>query len=111
MIRFEPRFRLPVLHMEMALVLHHASTWSEIAKVGLVVNSGGDGTHNPGSLHPWGLALDLDVEGDTFAATEQLYGYLARILPGAYDVVLERTHVHVEFDPHRRPPRLDPAFS
>lgn len=111
MLRFEPNFRLPLLHMEIALVLHHASTWGAIQRVDLVVNHGGDGAHGDGSLHPWGLALDLDTEGDRFEHVEQLAGYLARILPGSYDVVLERTHVHVEFDPHRRPPQLAPAFT
>jgi len=109
MIRFEPNFRLRVLHHEMAIVLHHASIWSEVNRVGLVVNHGNEGVHKNGSLHPWDLALDLDTEGDRFSDTEQLYAYLARILPGAYDVLLERDHVHVEFDPHRRPPALEPA--
>jgi hypothetical protein len=111
MIRFEPNFRLGVLHMETALVLHHASLWSRLAGVDLVVNCGSNGAHNPGTLHPWDLALDLDTEGDRFADTEQLHGYLARILSPEYDVVLEKDHVHVEFDPHRKPAVMDPMFA
>lgn len=110
MIRFEPHFRLHVLHMELAIVLHHASVWSNVARVDVVVNAGSNGQHSPGSLHAWNLALDLDTEGDRRADTEQLAGYLARILPAGYDVVPEPTHVHVEWDPHRRPPVMEPSF-
>jgi hypothetical protein len=111
MLRFEPTFRIGVLHEEMARVLHHASVWARLARVDLVVNCGSNGTHNPGTLHPWDLALDLDTEGDKFHDTEQLHGYLARILPVEYDVVLEKDHVHVEYDPHRKPAVMDPMFA
>ncbi len=111
MVRFSPTFRLGVLHLEIALVLHHASLWSRLAGVDLVVNCGSNGTHTPGTLHPWDLALDLDTDGDRAVDTAQLHGYLARILPRDYDVVLETDHVHVEFDPHRKPTPLTPAFA
>lgn len=111
MLRFEPTFRIGVLHVEIAVILHHASIWSRLAKVDLVVNSGSDGTHGKGTLHPWDLAVDLDTEGDRPADTEQLYGYLARILPLDYDVILEKDHVHVEFDARRRPAFLIPSFA
>jgi hypothetical protein len=111
MMRFEPSFRLGVLHQEIAIVLHHASIWSRLANVDLVVNCGSNGKHNPGTLHPWDLALDLDTEGDRLADTQQLYGYLARVLGVAYDVILESDHVHVEYDPHRKPAPLTPTFA
>jgi hypothetical protein len=110
MVRFEPTFRLGVLHIETALVLHHASIWSRLAGIDLVVNAGSDGAHRAGSLHPWDLALDLDTEGDRPDDIEQLHGYLARILPFEFDVVLEVDHVHVEYDPHRKPLPLEPRF-
>ncbi len=62
-------------------------------------------------MHPWDLALDLDTEGDRFSDTEQLYGYLARILSLDYDVLLEKDHVHVEWDTRRRPALLVPMFA
>lgn len=110
MMRFEPDFRLHVLHLELALVLHHASLWSLLTRIDVVVNHGADGTHKPGSLHGWNLALDLDTEGDRVSNTEHLAGYLARMLGPGYDVVLEPTHVHVEWDAHRRPPPLEANF-
>ncbi|MGB2711036.1 MAG: hypothetical protein WBC33_05920 [Conexibacter sp.] len=110
MMRFEPNFRLHILQLEIAVVLHHASLWSLLRGVGLVVNHGSDGTHKAGSLHGWNLALDLDTEGDRRDETAHLAGYLARILGPGYDVVFEGTHCHVEWDPHRAPPVLEANF-
>lgn len=65
-----------------------------------IVTSGTDGKHNPGSLHPFGDAMDLrrwdlDAIGKTATAVSQLRGALG---PN-FDVVLESNHIHVEFDP------------
>ena len=109
MLRFEPNVRIDYLGDDMSLVLHHASVWALLTGIGVVVNSMADGRHNPGSLHPWGLGVDLDTEGDRAADLKQLHGYLARVLPTDYDVLLESDHVHVERDNHRDKPKIDPA--
>jgi len=109
MLRFEPNVRINYLGNDLSLVLHHASVWALLTGIGVVVNSMADGAHNPGSLHPWGLGIDLDTEGDRAADLRQLFGYLARVLPRDYDVVLERDHVHVERDHRRAPAPIEPT--
>lgn len=111
MVRFESTFRIGVLHQEIALVLHHASIWSRLSQVDLVVDAGSNGPHKAGTLHPWDLALDLTTEGRHVSDLEQLFGYLARILPLDYEVALVPGHVCVAFDSHRRPALLVPMFA
>ena len=111
MISFLPTFRLNILHLEIALVIHHASVWSNLARVDVEINYGADGTHSANTLHAWDLALDLDTVGDKASDTAQLAGYLARVLPAGYDVLNEGDHVHVEWDPKRQPPALSPMHN
>lgn len=63
----------------------------------LIITAGTDGTHSENSLHYEGRALDLrtwDVSDVTAVAAE-----LRRKLGKNYDVVIEKTHLHVEYDP------------
>lgn len=65
----------------------------------VTVTSGLDGTHQAKSLHYEGLAEDYRTSD---APKGQLLGMVSEIralLGGSYDVVLESTHLHVEFDP------------
>jgi hypothetical protein len=66
----------------------------------LVVTAGLDGAHSAGSLHYYGLALDLrtryfDNDTQTEVAIElrkKLAGYFY------FDVILHESHIHVEYD-------------
>ncbi len=64
----------------------------------LVVTSGLDGTHSAGSYHYYGYAVDLrtryfDEDRKSLIASE-----LKKRLGGMYTVVLEKTHIHVQFN-------------
>lgn len=63
----------------------------------VVITSANDGKHKDDSLHYYGMALDLrtfSLNGrEAFVASE-----LQRLLGDSYDVVLEKDHIHVEFD-------------
>jgi hypothetical protein len=65
----------------------------------LVITSGLDGEHGPLSLHYFGCAVDLRSryfrQGEARKAAEELQ----RVLGHDYDVVVEPTHIHVEYDP------------
>lgn len=63
----------------------------------LVITSANDGTHKDGSLHYEGQALDLRSRNltDQVKARDMLQDELG----DDYDVILELTHIHVEFDP------------
>jgi hypothetical protein len=64
-----------------------------------IITSGDDGKHSANSLHYEGKALDFRTRhllpSDKAAIAEQV----ARALGDNFDVVLERTHLHVEYDP------------
>lgn len=73
---------------------------------GAVITSANDGTHMQGSLHYTGLAVDLRTRDLAPATIALLAAKLRARLNGnentnlPYQVVLETTHVHVEYDPH-----------
>lgn len=72
---------------------------------GAVVTSGTDGTHSANSLHYVGLAVDLRSNDLVPAQRELLVAMLRRELNGnaaanrPYQVVVEPTHLHVEYQP------------
>lgn len=58
-----------------------------------------DGTHKTGSLHYQGRAFDLRVR-DVIPERRKAFRDALRVALGPeFDVVLEATHVHVEWDP------------
>lgn len=65
----------------------------------ITVTSICDGVHSKNSLHYKGLAVDLrtrDLKGIT---ANQLAVRLRKALGNEYDVVVEKDHIHVEYDP------------
>jgi hypothetical protein len=66
--------------------------------VELVITSANDGKHGDKTLHHKGLALDLRTW--TLGGREmQVTTELAKALGNDYDVVLEKDHIHMEYDP------------
>lgn len=86
------------LKLEMRRVLVDAdSIWKYLGQE-LVITSGLDGTHSAGSLHYYGYAVDLRT--NYFNEEEKLEAVrmLKESLPHKYDVILEQTHIHVEYN-------------
>ena len=73
--------------------------YTEITGKEVTITSARDGEHMSGSKHYDGKALDLrtrDISRDTAAkVTVKLQNNLGR----DYDVVHEKDHIHVEYDP------------
>jgi hypothetical protein len=65
----------------------------------LVVTSGTDGKHMKGSKHYTGEALDIRRSNIASERVSMVCELLRARLGKNYDVVLERTHIHVEYDP------------
>lgn len=65
---------------------------------GLVITSMYDGTHMKDSLHYEGLAADLRISMVPRERLPSLVAALRRKLPRYWDVVLEKDHIHVEYD-------------
>ncbi len=65
-----------------------------------VITSLNDGTHGDTSLHYAGCAVDLRTHGlkDPAAVVQEI----KRRLNIDWDVLLESTHIHIEYQPRRR---------
>jgi hypothetical protein len=75
-----------------------AKIWMEMGQT-LVITSVCDGKHSENSLHYSGRAIDCRTR---YFSTEQKQELLQRVkmsLTDEFDVVLEDTHLHIEFDP------------
>ena len=64
----------------------------------LVITCGMDGEHSAGSLHYYGLAVDLRTNYFNPDQAAECADDLQEALSNMYDVVLESTHIHVEYD-------------
>jgi len=66
----------------------------------LVITHGTDGAHKPGSLHPFGNAVDIRSHDLTGAQAAQLLKDMKVFLdPAGFDCILEPDHFHIEFQP------------
>lgn len=101
MLQFQPTVRIGYLGPELANILATASIFGLTCPHPVVVFSIQDLTHGAGSLHPRGLAVDLDVLGNDPADLKDLYQWMRTRMPAGYDVLFENNHVHVEYDLHR----------
>lgn len=65
----------------------------------VVVTSGMDGKHMRGSLHYQGKALDIRRWNVPEEDLDEIVQTVRRILGKDWDVVPEKTHIHIEYDP------------
>ncbi len=70
--------------------------------VPLVITSVMEGKHSRGSLHYVGLAVDLRVNDLPPSEWEIVTDQVKAALGPQFDVVLEKDHLHVEFQPKER---------
>ena len=64
-----------------------------------VITCGVEGKHRKNSKHYVGMALDLRTRHLSQQQVTWVAKTLNAKLNGDYDVVVHRTHIHVEFDP------------
>ncbi len=90
---------------QIVLALTTANNLYRDEGVELVYTSGRDGKHSITSLHYSGNAVDLRIsdlaQKDSFLPS-LVRDRLAERLGLDYDVLLESTHIHVEYQPRRR---------
>jgi len=66
-----------------------------------VITAGLDGTHSAGSLHYYGLAIDLRISHEVAFSEEEVKQVVADLqaaLGMSFDVIPHATHIHVEYD-------------
>lgn len=86
------------LKLEMRKVLVNADKVWKAHGQELVITSGMDGVHSPGSLHPYGYALDLRTRYFDSAEHKSIAAELRAELGNKYNVVVHSTHIHTEYD-------------
>lgn len=87
----------------------HEKMWSAVDKIAkvysnhgveCVITSGRDGTHSAHSLHYAGKALDIRTNNiGSSADMAKIFQETKSSLGEEFDVVLEKDHLHVEYDP------------
>lgn len=64
-----------------------------------VITSARDGMHSAGSLHYYGLAIDVRNKYFTETEKKKVFAEIHDILyPLGFDVIEHTTHIHIEFD-------------
>lgn len=75
------------------------SAWWDHGLKRVRVTSISEGKHSTGSLHYRGMATDFGMAGIHRVKKRALSAAIRKRLKEDYDVVLEGSHIHVEFDP------------
>lgn len=65
----------------------------------LVITSICDGKHSATSLHYTGCAFDCRTKSISKEQATMIMSYLKGALPNDFDIVLESTHIHIEYQP------------
>ncbi len=93
------RVRLGEVHALTLMMMVIDAVFQEVLGNGATITSGVDGKHMFGSKHFIGHALDIRTRGIGGLELETITKKLRERLGIDYDVILEETHLHVEFDP------------
>lgn len=82
------------------VLLAAESIWkSHGREEGVTITSGTDGVHSAGSFHYYGFALDFRTHYFSDDVRMAVYSDLCYELDGKdYTVVLEKDHIHVQFN-------------
>jgi hypothetical protein len=88
------------LHTETLLGMHVADdTYKDFQCSEMVVTSVTDGRHSVTSLHKVGYAFDVRLPQRCSHSRERVIEILRNRLTPEFDVVVEATHIHVEYQP------------
>ena len=98
-MRLKPGVRVLGLQAGTLLAMQVAAEVLRGRDIELVITSVIDGGHSRGSKHYSGNAFDFRIRHMAPSQPEQVRDELSKALAGDYDVVLERDHIHVEYDP------------
>ena len=88
------------IELEMSVVLPVVASVFHQYGYDCIVTSCTDGKHSDNSLHYVGLAMDFRTRHiDKTAHLNIIADDIREALTDEYDVIIERTHIHIEFDP------------
>ena len=99
-LKLKPGVRMFGIRPEMVLAATIVtSVYSEFNNAECVITSITDGQHGPKSHHHKGFAIDFRTRHIPTGMLDTLRARVQACLGDEFDVVLEKTHLHVEFDP------------
>lgn len=81
------------------LAINIAEGIYNIHGIEMVITSVSDGKHSINSLHYMGFAFDTRIREIPQATLNAIFNDIKTALGKNYDVVLESTHIHIEYDP------------
>lgn len=71
----------------------------KLFKIYMVITSTTDGKHMQNSLHYKGLAFDVRTMDKTDSQVNQFVNFLKFHFDKTLDIVIEKDHLHIEYDP------------
>ncbi len=95
----KPDVNMAGLKPEILLAIQEAREVYRKFGAELVITSLGDGKHKAGSKHYHGFAVDLRIRHVDRRLWKIIAEGIEKAIGEHYDVVLEPTHIHVEYDP------------
>jgi hypothetical protein len=102
MMRFAPGVAIAVFTAPLAELFALCTEWSLLERRDVEINAVDNGTHGAATLHGRSLAADIDTAGDRPEDLLSLARHLARRLGPTWQIIVEATHVHAEYDTGRR---------
>ena len=89
------------LHIKIWDAIYLADEVYSAFGVDAVVTAGVDGEHGYASLHFVGCGVDLRTRTLSESNITKVYGIMKERLGPAYDVVLHKTHLHIDQDKNK----------
>ena len=106
MLSVKQGVRLYGLQPEMLFALDRAQDVLQVYGADAVLTSGRGDKHGQYSHHFKGLAIDLRSRDIDKTKHESVREHLQSMLGGDYQVIAEKDHFHIEFDPAQNPAYL-----
>jgi hypothetical protein len=97
-MKLKPGVMVAGVQPEIMLGIMAAHTVYEGLGVELVITSVLDGKHSSRSLHYKGQAIDIRTREMTHNTAKRACELIKKALPDDFDVVLEKDHIHLEYD-------------
>ncbi|WMC01527.1 hypothetical protein [Microvirus D_HF5_137] len=100
MLEFKPGVSVDGIKKEIITIICFLGYVFESMGKPLVITSCTDGKHMKGSKHYSGNAIDIRSRHLTKKEIDSLISRFKFWFDKDYDIVLEKDHIHVEYDPH-----------
>lgn len=100
MLEFKPGVSVNGIKKEIIAIIGFFSYVFESMGKPFVITSCTDGKHMKGSKHYSGNAIDIRICHLTQKEIDSLIRRFKLWYDKDYDIVLEKDHIHVEYDPH-----------